>query len=336
MSHRLLIVIAFVVLLTLALMLISPLSGAPRQDGPATAEPGATTDSPAPINNPGLAITLSGWFTIAWGDPQPTSEAEPEFSGAGPTRYYLAIADQSPVIRGQLIELILEEVSLPPDVGVLDLNRKRVTVEGAWLKAPSGIAPGSGADEQVELPVLHASSIQLEAIPGLDVPAAPGVSGSQPWVSILCKFSDVSTEPKTLSFFQNMYANSFPGLDHYWREQSYNIINVVGSGAFGWYTLPQPRSYYIYDIGNDGDLDADLGRLVNDCTAQANPYVYFPSYVGINMMFNDTLDCCAWGGGMECHLGTALGLCQYLCHRARDGARFWPAAFFRPVRANIR
>ena len=24
--------------------------------------------------------------------------------------------------------------------------------------------------------------------------------------------------------------------------------------------------------------------------------MYFPSFIGINLMFNDDLDCCAWGG----------------------------------------
>ena len=37
---------------------------------------------------------------------------------------------------------------------------------------------------------------------------------------------------------------SYPGLDHYWREVSYNQMNVTGSNVVGWYTLPQPMSYY--------------------------------------------------------------------------------------------
>ena len=31
---------------------------------------------------------------------------------------------------------------------------------------------------------------------------------------------------------------SYPGLDHYWRELSYNQMNVTGSEVVGWYTLP--------------------------------------------------------------------------------------------------
>ena len=40
------------------------------------------------------------------------------------------------------------------------------------------------------------------------------IFGSQPWVSILCKFSDKSSEPRNLSFFDGMYSNVFSGLDH--------------------------------------------------------------------------------------------------------------------------
>jgi M6 family metalloprotease-like protein len=134
-------------------------------------------------------------------------------------------------------------------------------------------------------------------------PQAADVTGSQPWVSILCKFNDVTTEPKTPSFFQDMYGNTYPRLDHYWREQSFNQMNVVGSGATAaWLTLPQPRSYYVYDSNGDGTLDLDITRASDDCTAVADPTVDYRNYVGINMMFNADLDCCAWGGSRTMNL----------------------------------
>jgi len=120
--------------------------------------------------------------------------------------------------------------------------------------------------------------------------AAKAVAGPQPWVSILCKFSDVSDEPKSLSYFEGMYSSSYPGLDHYWRELSYDNANVSGSTAVAWVTLPHPVSHYANSSG--GDLDA----MLTDCTAAADPYVFFPSFVGINMMFNDQFGPYAWGG----------------------------------------
>ena len=141
----------------------------------------------------------------------------------------------------------------------------------------------------------------------LSDPAAPAVSGSQPWVSLLCKFSNVATEPKPASFFSEMYANSPGRLDHYWREVSYDRIDIVGSTATSWLVLPNNQTYYVPTPGS-GCLDADpnnnakLNLLFDDCTAAANPFVDFSAggtggFVGINLMFNSDLDGCAWGGG---------------------------------------
>ena len=49
-----------------------------------------------------------------------------------------------------------------------------------------------------------------------------------------------------------------PGLDHYWRELSFNNINLAGSVVRGWYTLPQPRSYYVH--GTPPALDPSTER----------------------------------------------------------------------------
>ena len=77
-------------------------------------------------------------------------------------------------------------------------------------------------------------------------------------------------------------------MDHYWRQQSYNLINTVGSTAAGWFVLPHPHDYYM--SGSWFDLD----RAAADCTGAANPSVNFSTYSGINMMFNSDLDGYAW------------------------------------------
>jgi M6 family metalloprotease-like protein len=88
-----------------------------------------------------------------------------------------------------------------------------------------------------------------------------------------------------------MYASTKPGLDHYWREVSYDNINVLGSTATGWFTLPHNRAYYL----PGGHLNWDLAA--QECTALADPTVNFHSFLGINLMFNSDLDGYAWGGG---------------------------------------
>ncbi len=120
------------------------------------------------------------------------------------------------------------------------------------------------------------------------------VSGSRPWVSIMCKFSDYAVEPKNLTYFQGMYANVKPGLGHYWREQSYDTANINGSSAAGWFVLPHTEAYY-NPSDTKGGTNLDLLRA--DCIAAADASVNFSLYSGINMMFNSNFDNgYAWGG----------------------------------------
>lgn len=217
-------------------------------------------------------VLLEGWFHIIWYDGPQGSGIKGEI--------YVLIDDQGQEYRLQL-DLKLTE----PFGGVLALNYKRVKIVVEQAPGPLGQEP------------VRVLSIQLGE--GVMAGVEP-ITGSQPWINLLCKFSDVATEPKPLSYFTGLMGNTYPGLDHYWREVSYNNINIVGSASQNWKTLPNPRSVYVSDRNGDGDTndsgEADLTRLFNDCTAIHDVDVYFPNFVGINLMFNDLLDCCAWGG----------------------------------------
>ncbi len=126
-------------------------------------------------------------------------------------------------------------------------------------------------------------------------PETTPVTGSQPFISIPCKFSNVAAEPKSLAYFQGMYSSARPGLDHYWRELSYNKINLTGSKAVGWYTLPHSVSYYL------GTSDF-LYYAAKDCTTAADSDVDYTAYKGINLMFNADLDGNVYGGGLPIEL----------------------------------
>jgi M6 family metalloprotease-like protein len=140
----------------------------------------------------------------------------------------------------------------------------------------------------------------VDASPTLDSNQAPAITGAQPWVTLLCKFSDVAAEPNNLAYFGTMLSNQTGRLDHYWREVSYNKVNVAGSVAHGWFTLPHPRTFYIPDGGS-----ANLAALFTDCTHVADATVNFSTFVGINTMYNGNLDGFAWGGG---HYATLDGV----------------------------
>ncbi|HEU4889788.1 MAG TPA: Ig-like domain repeat protein, partial [Thermoanaerobaculia bacterium] len=219
--------------------------------------------------------SLTGWFQIVWADPEPGREAPGE-------TFFITTDD------GETIPVLLDEAVARRAGGVLALNRKRVTLQGAWA--------GEATFAAIQRP-WRASGVQRASpsLPSAD--SALAVTGPQPWVSVLCKFSDILDEQQALPYFQNMYGSSYPGMDHYWRQQSYDAINVLGSAAVGWFTLPHPRSFYIYDMNADGFEDADLNQLAIDCIAAGDPTVNYANFVGINMMFNANLDCCAWGGG---------------------------------------
>jgi M6 family metalloprotease-like protein len=208
------------------------------------------------------ATTLSGWFSIIWADGKPGTHL-------GEEEYWLTAAD------GSLTRLRIDPMLLESLGGSLALNGQRVSVQGDWLTD---------------------GSLQVAALQLADSPHAllqPEVTGSQPWISIPCKFADIITETQPIAYFTQMYTSTYPGLDHYWREVSYNLLNLQGSGSVShWYTLPQPQSYYQVSGGS-----MDTGKLFQDCTAAADAEVYFPNYVGINLMFNGDFPSSKGGSG---------------------------------------
>lgn len=220
---------------------------------------------------------LQGWLTVTWGD---------ESSG-GSTGPFYQVTDE----QGEATDLIIGEPARRALGDVLSLNRRYVGVQGRTMARAMTIDGSS--------PPIIVTSIGVVPAPQssamkMDVLDAPGVSGSRPWVSIMCKFSDIATEPKDLAYFQGMYANTIPGLDHYWREQSYDTVDISGSTAAGWFVLPGTEATY---NSTDTRGGTDRSLLADDCIAAADSVVDFSQYNGINMMYNSDFDNgYAWGG----------------------------------------
>jgi M6 family metalloprotease-like protein len=225
------------------------------------------TTTPSDEHSPQLQQTasrqLTGWFHTRWGDPR---------GGIGSARVRHELVDD----QGHVTELSLDASNVAQLGGPLALDRKRVRVAG----------------ERTASGRLQARSIALEPASGAATAAAAAPRiGSYPYITIGCKFSDVSSEPHPLATYQTWAAGTaYPGLNHHWPEQSFGQMNVLGSTAMGWYTLPQPRAHYV------SSTTADLNALATDCIAAADAAVDFPQYYGINMQFNAVLDCCSWGG----------------------------------------
>jgi M6 family metalloprotease-like protein len=155
-------------------------------------------------------------------------------------------------------------------------------------------------------------------------PMQPGgrpITGSQPFVNILCKFPDKPDEPQTAAGLRTVFGidsqgrtagSAYPTVDRYWREVSYNTINPYAgidldrSRVVGWVTLPAAeRSYQQQDAnGNpipvrDGAYKFDLYRLRDACIAAAEAQVVNPdgtrgvnfnNFKGVNLFFNGQLE----------------------------------------------
>jgi M6 family metalloprotease-like protein len=228
------------------------------------------TTSPSNESSPqltqGSSRLLSGWFHTQWGDPR---------GGRGPARMHHALIDD----QGHSTELALDEGLAAGLGGPLALDGKRVRIDG----------------EEVGAKRVQVRSLELERPPepagaGGAEPAAWSRIGSHPYVTIGCKFSDFPDEPRPIATYRTWTAgSSYPGLNHYWSEQSFNQMNVDGSTTVGWYTLPSPESRYVTKYG------FDLAALATDCTGVADVDVDFPRYYGVNLQFNTALDA-SWGG----------------------------------------
>lgn len=239
-------------------------------------DPGAGQQAPI-----GGQAVLSGRLAVIWEDPLPGR-------GAPNLRHFLATDD------GRLVPLRADESHFRFLGGPLAADGRFVDVSGRWTGRRT--APGASAARELEVSEVRASA----APPGASVAPSPSgapIMGSYPWVTVLCRFADAPTvEPHPLSWYGGLMSGTEPGLDHYWREVSYDQANVAGSQAVGWYDLPEDHSAYV-----DGD-NADLEKLKNDCAAAADADIHFPDYVGINLQFNQPLGSFSWGGGASLNI----------------------------------
>lgn len=123
------------------------------------------------------------------------------------------------------------------------------------------------------------------------------IAGNTRWAFILCRFADSpEVTPQQPQQFEELINDPQFGLDKYWRENSYNRINLSNSRVTGWFNLPQPKSFYLYDRNGDGLADVDFDRLTNDAIALADGELNFPDYFGLAFIFNQSLGGSAYGG----------------------------------------
>ncbi|WP_202845348.1 hypothetical protein [Luteimonas saliphila] len=226
------------------------------------------------------AQVVQGGLELRWGDPAPASGRR-----SVPTKFEAALVLDSGA-----------RIPLDPDQArrgagdLYALGNRRVAVQFSVAKSSAG-----GRRIEAIVPADAPDTARAHGLTGKSDGVAKATLGATRWITVACRFSDIAEEQKPVTFFRDQYGDAPGQLGHYWREVSYDKIHLTGSDARGWYALPHPRSHYVTE--EDGEKDADLTALFNDCTAAADADVDFSQVIGINLMFNGDLDGYAWGGG---------------------------------------
>jgi hypothetical protein len=84
---------------------------------------------------------------------------------------------------------------------------------------------------------LAVGALSASASPATAVP----VGGATAWSVLLCKYNDVTTEPRSLQFYREFLTDAGAGrqgVQDYFADQSRGRVTLRGSEVRGWYTLP--------------------------------------------------------------------------------------------------
>ena len=227
------------------------------------------------------AEIVQGQLELLWGDPLPAPQEQ------RPSAQLLATLVTD---TGARIALDVEQAKAAAG-DLYALTGRQVAV--SFVSATKVMSQQRAIEAIVPVGRIHQSAVEVGG--GGRVMAQAPVSGNTRWITLMCRFSDIAEEQKDKAFFDSQYGTAVGQLGHYWSEVSYGKVNLAGSLAYGWYGLPQPRSFYVTQ--ENGKDKANLGQLFQDCVAAADPFVDFRGATGINMMFNGNLDGFAWGGG---------------------------------------
>ncbi len=188
--------------------------------------------------------------------------------------------------KGNETPLIIDATLVNRRGGLAALAGRRISTFGSMSQ------PTTASMTVEDIRIEDASRVAMHPVPSF---------GARPWVTILCRYSDDSSTPETKSWIQTLITGTaFPSVDHYFREISFNNLNFSGSLVVGWYTLPQPYSYYNWDKNGNGWAEFDYARAITDAVAEAEADVYFPDFVGIHMFFNRNPACDVDPSGVVC------------------------------------
>lgn len=159
--------------------------------------------------------TLTGVFGVIFGDPPPGSALPPHVT--------YRLTDDT----GRTTEIRLSDRTLQAVGGTIALNRQRVTVTGA----PTTEADGATA--------ISVQTIKVETKSSATVTRQAVTTGPQPFLNVLCRFSDEpTTDPISPAYMDGLMSSIAPGLGDFFSQTSFGKINLNGTTTVGWFILP--------------------------------------------------------------------------------------------------
>jgi hypothetical protein len=128
--------------------------------------------------------------------------------------------------------------------------------------------------------------------------------GSVPFSVILCRSSDAGTPPRDLPYFQNLILTAGTGgLTDYWRDVSYQNVNLNGSVVRGWYTVAKTTAQWQALADRWDKVKACEDAAKNDAT---QPYTIPAGHRKIFITFPG-IDFFGWSGGAFVDINVDVG-----------------------------
>jgi M6 family metalloprotease-like protein len=169
------------------------------------------------------------------------------------------------------------------------LNGRGVRVSGRAAPLEQALSP----DATQRLQAVSVSPLDLQVQPRAQSAVLPTVTRNQAFATVLCRSVDFPLVPHESTWYRTlMEYPGFGGMDHYFRENSYGAVSLLGSEVFGWFDLGKPRSAY-WLAGDSTRYNHPL--MAQDCATAADASVDFSRFAGVNLQFSFPAPA-SWGG----------------------------------------
>jgi len=117
------------------------------------------------------------------------------------------------------------------------------------------------------------------------IPYSPTTIGTTKAIVILIGFTDVqASSAHSPSYYNDLVFSTSPGansLANYYKEVSYNQLNITGAISQKWYTSSHTMSYYGADSSTGiDDVNGDISKLAEEAISLAANDINFAQYDG--------------------------------------------------------